>query len=353
MNSKNSRRSYFHWTYSLWFDRRYIILKIMKAAITKPSSVTVIIVNWNGGILLKECLLRLKCQSLIPNRILVMDNGSTDGSCKYAEEIEGITLRKLGSNFGFAVANNRAIDECDTDYIALLNPDAFAESDWLEHLLKAAESYPGVAAFGSRQLVHGATDILDGIGDIYHVSGLVWRNGYGRTQSLSDLSACEIFSPCAGAVLYSRDALVEIGGFDEDYFCYVEDVDLGFRLRLAGYKSRYVPEAIVHHVGSASTGGHHSDFTVYHGHRNLVWTFVKNMPGLLLLLLLPLHIVLNIISILYFSLKGKAKVIFRAKIDAFKGLPYIWKKRQSLQQNRKATISDIWRVLDKRILPSK
>jgi len=317
-----------------------------------PPSVTVIIVNWNGGDLLKQCLLRIKSQSLAPSRILVMDNGSTDGSDRFAEEIEGITLRKLGGNFGFAAANNRAIDECDTDFIALLNPDAFAEIDWLENLCKAAEAYPGVAAFGSRQMIYGSTDKLDGIGDIYHVSGLVWRNGYGRTQSISDLITCEIFSPCAGAVLYSRDALIEVGGFDEDYFCYVEDVDLGFRLRLAGYKSQYVPEAIVHHVGSASSGGHHSDFSVYHGHRNLVWTFVKNMPGFLLFLLLPIHLSLNIISIIYFSIKGKMKVIFRAKWDAIKGIPLIWKKRQSVQCTRKATISDIWRVLDKRILPS-
>jgi len=317
------------------------------------SSVTVIIVNWNGGALLKDCLLRLKCQSLTPNRILVMDNGSTDGSHKYAEEIEGITLRKLGHNFGFAVANNRAIAECTTDFVALLNPDAFAEPDWLENLIKTAQKYPDIAAFGSRQLIHGSNDKIDGIGDIYHFSGLVWRNHYGRTQSNSDLKACEIFSPCAGAVLYSRNALIEIGGFDEDYFCYVEDVDLGFRLRLAGYKSQYVPEAIVYHVGSATTGGHHSDFSVYHGHRNLVWTFIKNMPSLLLLLFLPFHILLNIISIIYFSINGKAMVILTAKIDAIKGIPSIWKKRKSVQKIRKATLLDIWRVLDKRILPSR
>jgi GT2 family glycosyltransferase len=145
--------------------------------------------------------------------------------------------------------------------------------------------------------------------------------------------------------------LLKVGGFDEDFFCYVEDVDLGFRLRLAGYKSIYVPEAIVYHVGSASTGGRHSDFSIYHGHRNLVWTFIKNMPGILLWVLLPLHLLLNIVSILYFSFIGKGKVILTAKLDAVKGIPSMWRKRHHIQEIRQVSASDIWHVLDKRIIP--
>jgi GT2 family glycosyltransferase len=314
-------------------------------------TVTVIIVNWNGGALLQECLFRLTKQSFQPNQIFVIDNASTDGSDKQAEQIANITLRKLNRNTGFAFANNRALEECNTDYVALLNPDAFAEADWLEQLIISAQAHPDVIAFGSRQLVHGKSDILDGIGDIYHMSGLVWRNGSGRSQSIADLVTREIFSPCAGAVLYSREALQKVGGFDEDFFCYVEDVDLGFRLRLAGYKSIYVPEAIVYHVGSASTGGRHSDFSIYHGHRNLVWTFIKNMPGILLWTLMPLHILLNIVSILYFLFIGKGKVILAAKLDAIKGLSSMWRKRRQIQDNRKASARDIWNVLDKRITP--
>jgi len=317
------------------------------------STVTVIIVNWNGGILLKECLFRLMNQSYTATRILVMDNGSTDGSEKFAEQISGITLRHLGNNLGFAAANNRAIEECDTDFVVLLNPDAFAEPNWLEQLVHAAQKNPNVAAFGSRQLVHGKPDTLDGIGDIYHISGLVWRNGYGRTQSEADQVTKEIFSPCAGAVLYSREALLKVGGFDEDFFCYVEDVDLGFRLRLAGYKSIYVPEAVVHHVGSASTGGQHSDFSIYHGHRNLVWTFIKNMPGILLWVLLPVHLILNIVSICYFSILGKGSVILRSKWDALKGIPAMWNKRVKIQKGRRASVMDIWHMLDKRITYSR
>jgi hypothetical protein len=128
-----------------------------------------------------------------------------------------------------------------------------------------------------------------------------------------------------------------------------KDVDLGFRLALAGHQSMYIPDAVVHHLGSASTGGRHSDFSLYHGHRNLVWAFVKNMPGGLFWLLLPYHFLLNLATIVYFSLRGKGAVIFQAKWDAIKGIPKIWKKRQMIQKQRKASLRQFWRILDKRL----
>ena len=131
--------------------------------------------------------------------------------------------------------------------------------------------------------------LLDGTGDAYHMSGLVWRMGHGMPVSSDTGKDYEVFSPCAAVAFYRRSAMQKIGGFDEEYFCYVEDVDLGFRLRLAGFRCLYVPKSVAHHVGSGATGGQHSDFAAYHGHRNLVWTFVKDMPGILFWALLPLH----------------------------------------------------------------
>jgi GT2 family glycosyltransferase len=145
----------------------------------------------------------------------------------------------------------------------------------------------------------------------------------------------------------------DVGGFDEDFFCYVEDVDLGFRLRLAGHKALYVPDAVAHHVGSATTGGQHSDFAVYHGHRNLVWTFMKNMPGILFWLLLPLHAAMNLVAVAVFTLRGQGWVILRAKWDAVKGLPTMWRKRKLVQSTRIATVREIWRCLDKHIGPGR
>jgi GT2 family glycosyltransferase len=321
--------------------------------VRRVPTVTVIVVNWNAGDLLSQCLQDLLRQSVQPARILVMDNGSSDGSAEQVAELPGVTVRLLGENYGFAGGNNRAFSECDTEYVALLNPDAFPEPDWLEKLVIAAEAHPEVAAFGSRQMVHGADNFVDGLGDVYHFSGLVWRDGYGRSLRGSDAMPREIFSPCAGAALYRRDALVNVGGFDEDYFCYVEDVDLGFRLRLAGYRAMYVPDAVVHHVGSATTGGQHSDFSVYHGHRNLVWTFVKDMPGILFWLMLPLHLLLNLASIMWFALQGKGRVILRAKRDALLGVPKMWRKRQEIQNCRVAPLNAIWRVLNKSMIPDR
>ncbi|WP_442498659.1 glycosyltransferase family 2 protein [Methylobacter sp. sgz302048] len=315
--------------------------------------VTVIIVNWNGGTLLDECLASLAQQSYPPTQVLLMDNGSTDGSAQRARQMPGITVRFLGDNFGFAAANNRALSECDTEFVALLNPDASPGKDWLMNLVNAAQACPGVAAFGSRQMNQRFPKVIDGLGDVYHVSGLVWRNGYGRTERAADAVPDMIFSPCACAALYRREALVNTGGFDEDFFCYVEDVDLGFRLRLAGYSAMYVPDAVVYHAGSASTGGQHSDFSVYHGHRNLVWTYIKNMPGSLFWILLPVHVFLNLVSIIYFSIHGKGKVIVRAKRDSLKGIPKMWRKRREIQSNRRASVMAIWRSLDKRLWLAK
>jgi GT2 family glycosyltransferase len=266
-----------------------------------------------------------------------------------------VRLIELDQNTGFARGNNLAIEAAsvESEWIALINPDAFVEPRWLEELLLAAETNPGFDVFGSKLLNAVDPTLQDGAGDAYHISGLVWRVGHGMPLPVFTENQSEIFSACAAAALYRRSALRQIGGFDEDYFCYVEDVDLGFRLRLAGYRCLYVPESVALHVGSGTTGGQHSDFALYHGHRNLVWTYVKNMPGMMFWLLLPLHILLNWVTIISFVFRGKGKVILRAKRDALLGLPKMWRKRQLIQKNRVASKAGIWQCLDKRLIPTK
>lgn len=290
-------------------------------------------------------------QTVKPHEIILVDNASSDRSLEIARRFPSVRLIALERNTGFAQGNNLAITaaSAESQWIALINPDAFAEPGWLEALLGAAESNPGFDMLGSRLVSAADPGMLDGAGDAYHMSGLVWRLGHGAFVPAAAEPEREVFSPCAAAALYRRNALDEVGGFDEDYFCYVEDVDLGFRLRLAGYQCLYVPQSVAHHVGSGTTGGQDSDFSVYHGHRNLVWTFVKNMPGALFWLLLPLHVLLNLASILWFALQGRGRVILRAKRDAWLGLPKMWRKRQALQKNSVATVGEIWRVMDKRL----
>ena len=319
------------------------------------AKVTVIVVNWNGEKFLERCLAALMGQTVKPHEIIVVDNASSDGSVEIVQRFPAMRLMLPGQNTGFARGNNLAIEgaSLESAWVALINPDAFAEPRWLEAFLLAAESNPGFDVFGSKLVNAAAPTMLDGTGDAYHLSGLVWRMGHGAPVPTSIENEREVFSPCAAAALYRRKALCEIGGFDEDYFCYVEDVDLGFRLRLAGYRCLYVPQSVAHHVGSGTTGGQHSDFSTYHGHRNFVWTFVKDMPGVLFWLLLPLHVSLNLASIIWFALRGRAGVILRAKRDALLGLPKMWRKRQHIQKTRVASIGEVWRQLNKLVIPIK
>ncbi len=317
------------------------------------AAVSVILVNWNAGEWIERSILALNAQSCLPLEVIVIDNASSDGSAQRIEEgFPAVRVIQLNENSGFAAANNLGVRlmSDESKWVALLNPDAFPEPSWLESLLTAAENNPDYTVFGCRLMDANTPSKLDGVGDAYHVSGRVWREQHQKKLTASVLEPEEIFSPCAAAAMYRRDVFVAAGGFDEDYFCYVEDVDLGFRVRLLGHRCLYVPQAVVFHVGSAVTGKH-SDFSVYHGHRNLVWTFIKNMPGPLLWALLSLHLALNLVTIANFCLRGQSRVILRAKWDAIRGVRKMWRKRLEIQRARVCSVGEIWRVLNKRLLP--
>jgi GT2 family glycosyltransferase len=313
--------------------------------------VAVIIVNFNGKASLMKCLESVSRQTLAPCRVIVVDNASSDGSAAHAAQAyPDFEFVMLPENTGFAAANNlaaRMVTDCD--WLALLNPDAYAAPDWLEMLCCVARDQPAVGSFGSRMLMADDPTCIDGTGDVYHASGLAWRNDHGASVASSANLSVEIFSPCAAAALYRRASFMSATGFDEDFFCYMEDVDLGFRLRLLGLRCLYVPQAVVRHEGSATTGGKHGDFSVYHGHRNLVWVFIKNVPAPLLWMLLPLHLLLNLATILWFATRGQGALILRAKRDAIKGLPGMWSKRQKIQRDCQISAGDVWRLMDKRL----
>jgi GT2 family glycosyltransferase len=318
----------------------------MASCVNHSALVTIIVVNFNSGAMIKRCLAALRAQTCTQFATIVVDNGSTDGSTEQiAIEFPEVRLFPLGSNTGFAAANNFALRKAPLgDWVVFLNPDAFAHPNWLASLVAASAEYPDFDGFGSRLCGDSEGLILDGIGDSYHVSGLVWRTGHGCRATGSHLRPREIFSPCAAAAMFRRQTLERVGGFDEDFFCYVEDIDLGFRLRLLGCRSLYVPDAMVHHLGSGVVGVH-SDFQIYHGHRNLVWAFVKNMPGILLWLFLPFHILLNIVTLIWFVLRGRSALIMRAKYDALSQIPHFWNKRKAVQSVRKASIWSILQLL--------
>ena len=292
------------------------------------SRVAVVIVNYNAGDYLDDCLKAMLAQTRQPDRVIVVDNNSSDDSINLLESYpDWFCLLPLAWNTGFAVANNIAISYLlEYDYVALLNPDTVAETEWLEHLLAATTRHGSADCYGSRMLSFDGEN-LDGTGDDYHVCGLYWRRDNGTPVSKGAMAESEIFSACAAAALYPRKGLTDIAGFDEDYFCYSEDIDLGFRLRSRGSRIWYVPDAVVRHAGSGTTG-RHSEFSVYHGHRNLVWTFVQNMPGRYFWIHLPEHLLMNLVTVLHFSLRGHARTILRAKWHALLGLGRALSKRK-------------------------
>jgi GT2 family glycosyltransferase len=299
-------------------------------------TVAVLIVNWNGGSNLKNCLEALRQQHRQADRIVVVDNASSDDSLKQAAAwLQRTTLIRLTTNTGFARANNIAIREAgNVDFLALLNPDAFPERGWLDALLERAQREPAIASFASQLRLASDPTRLDGAGDEYHGSGRAWRRGHGSPAADSPGQESEVFAPCAAAALYRREAVVSAGGFDERYFCYFEDVDLGFRLRLMGHRCLYVPSATVRHVSSA-VGGYRSDFAVYHGERNMVWTFVKDMPTPLFWWYLPQHLVLNLAALVYYPFRRQGLVVFKAKFDAICELRRVLRDRRVVQRERR------------------
>jgi GT2 family glycosyltransferase len=305
--------------------------------------ISIVIVTWNSGKHLPRCLECLRRQTLQDFEIVLIDNGSSDNSINNLEEQYPelrLQVERLEKNTGFAAGNNLGARLARGKWLVLLNADAFPKPEWLAEFITASEAHPEFSSFSSRQLQASDPAILDGMGDAYHVSGMAWRLGLGYPADRYGLEEAEIFSPCAAAAMYLRESFLDVGGFDEDFFSYFEDVDLGFRLQLRGNRCLYLPRAVVHHVGSASLG-QRSDFAFYHSHRNMVWTYVKNMPSGMFWLYLLEHLIADFVYVLYYMLRGRGKVLVKAKYDAIKGLSAARKKRDTIQKRNKAASSDL------------
>ena len=304
---------------------------------TTPAPLTpwvrVVIVNYNAGPLLQRCVDALSRQTDPRFEAVIVDNGSTDGSADALRlPDDRFQLRLMGANLGFAAANNRAVADCSTDWIATLNPDAEPAGDWLQQLDRATRRHLDVGMFGSTQIDATQRDRVDGFGDVYSIFGTAWRGGSGTSVATLPDDDREVFSPCAAGALYNRAAFQSGGGFDERFFCYLEDVDLGFRLRLRGARCIQVRKAEILHVGSAIAGSG-SDFFLYHSQRNRIWTLVKNLPLPLVLLSLPLQIVVIPVTV-WRRGRGKRLRALKGVIAGFAGLGPMLASRRQVQRER-------------------
>ncbi|WP_425410205.1 glycosyltransferase family 2 protein [Hyphococcus sp.] len=296
--------------------------------------VSVIIVNFNAGERLARCLDCLEQQSFTDFETIVYDNNSEDDSlvCARLPERKARIIRSP-ENRGFAAANNAAAREAGGGWIALLNPDAYPQPDWLRRLVEAAERRASADAFGSLQLDAARPDYVDGAGDVCTVFGVAYRGDAGRLKAQYPDEA-ECFAPCAAAALYRKDTFLRLGGFDESFFCYGEDIDFGFRLRSAGGIAVQVNQAVVLHEGSGVTG-RRSAFTTYYGHRNRIWLYYKNMPPALYVLTAPLRILMDLALLAKYLPQGLAGTYLKAIFDGYKGLSKLNRKRKEIAAMRR------------------
>jgi len=313
------------------------------AAATRPQ-VTVAIVAYQSGAYLQACLDALAEQTFADFEAVIADNASTDGSVEALRLPDArFRIESMGANLGFAAANNAVARASRAEFLVTLNPDTQAEPGWLAALVAAAGRWPRAAAFGSTQVSLADPEVLDGVGDVWHAAGVAWRARLGRPVADTPPEG-EVFGPCAAAALYRREAFMALGGFDERYFCYCEDLDLAYRLRLAGWTAVQVPQAVVRHAGSGISG-RTSEFTLFHGHRNRVWTYAKNTPGIWVWLLLPYHLAYDLLMS-YTALRiGHGWVVARAHWAALKGIGPVWADRRRVQRARKACVADLFEAM--------
>ncbi len=311
--------------------------------------ITVVVLNWNGRNFVGKALEGLRAQTCRDFNVVVVDNGSTDGSVEYIRRtFPEVELVALPSNLGFSAANNIALESINGEYAALLNNDAVPAPEWLSELSNALDSHPEAGSAASKILLFDDPRTLDRAGDSYTVAGAGVLRGRGMLSEEFDEPKF-VFGACAAAALYRMDMLRDVGFFDESFFLLYEDVDLSFRAQLAGYKCIYEPKAEVSHMVSRSIE-RDSETSVYFGHRNLEWVYAKNMPDSLIPATIGLHLIYIATSFFFFAANGKSRAFARAKIDAIRGLPEVLKKRSRTQKTKRVGDSYIFGLFEKEFL---
>ncbi len=315
------------------------------------TSLTVIVVNWNGRQLLTECLSSIFSQSLKDIKVVLVDNGSTDDSVLFVQEhFPRVQVLALPRNLGFAAGNNRGIRESTSEFVALLNNDAVADAFWAERLLGAA-SDSGAGIVASKVLLYHDRGKLDSAGDGMTIVGVGYKRGH-LAPSNSYAAAESVFGASGCGMLLRRSMLEDIGLFDEDFFLIFEDCDLCFRAQLRGWECLYAPDAVIYHKLNTSIRTL-SRTHVFYGQRNMEHVFFKNMPAWLMWQYLPVHLLNAIGAFLYFSWKGHFSSYAESKIDFIRNLRGVLQKRHEIQARRTRSCRDINRMLDRKWLRAR
>lgn len=303
---------------------------------------SVVIPNWNGRHLLEACLNSLKAQTLKDFELIVVDNGSVDGSAEWlASERPEVRVIRLATNLGFSGGCNVGIRASSGDLVALLNNDTEVDPRWLEALCQAMDRDPRIGAADSKVYFYDQRNVIWSAGCDYSVAGSVTHRGYLEADDRGVYAdETPVFVAVACGIIYRRSALDEVGLFDEDFFSGYEDVDLSFRLHAAGYRVVNVPDSVVYHHVSA-TSRKDSDFYVFHGQKNVLYTFLKNMPGPLLWKYLPFHLLYTVGSLVYFARIRRLGSALRAKLAVLRNLRPLLAKRNAIRATRVLSAREI------------
>lgn len=284
------------------------------------NKITVVIPNYNGIKYLKTCLESLYAQEEgTPSfDVLIVDNASGDGSLEVAEQcFPQAGIIRLKENTGFCHAVNVGIEASDAPYVLLLNNDTKVEPGFVKAMYEAISRNEKIFSVSAQMLMWDRPDLLDGAGDLYNALGWAFARGKGREAARYDKPG-KVFASCAGAAIYRKSILEQIGLFDELHFAYLEDLDLGYRARIHGYINVYEPGAKVLHYGSASTGSRYNEFKTQMSSANNVYVIYKNMPLLQLIWNLPCVCMGFFIKWLFFVRKGMGRIYLQGLVRGIK-----------------------------------
>jgi GT2 family glycosyltransferase len=296
-------------------------------------AVNIVIPNWNGLRFLSTCLNSLQRQEgRVPWQITVVDNGSIDGSVAYLQrEYPDVELVCLPENKGFSAAVNAGICRSKAPWVFLLNNDTEVAPDCLHQLFASLAARPEYDFFAPKMLSYHQHDFLDGAGDGYLRGGAGYRLGTLEQDCRRYNHEGPVFGVCAGAALYRRQLFDHIGLFDEDFFAYLEDVDMNLRLTRAGYKAWYVPTARVYHIGSATSGSRFTPLTLRLSTRNSFFLLLKHYSAATLFRLLPVILIYQGAWLLFTLKKGHLRAYCQGLYQACTGAQTMWQKRSALR----------------------
>ncbi|MDX8549472.1 glycosyltransferase family 2 protein [Methanospirillum sp. J.3.6.1-F.2.7.3] len=293
--------------------------------------ISVLIPNFNGLKYLYSCLESVYSQTYTDFEIIVIDNASHDESVEYIQHnYPMVRIIANNQNKGFSGAINDGIQIAQGEYIFLLNNDTIIRPDCLSNLISATRNYPNYHMYAAKMIYPDGR--INSAGICFSISGAAWDRGSSKSDGGEYSSFIEVLGPSGGAGLYRKELFSVLGGFDPDFFMYMEDVDFALRARLSGYSCLYVPnvEVIHYHGGTAGVG---TPLAVYYGNRNLIWCTLKNMPVSLLFLFFPIIFFRSLLVFIYYIGKGMGNIAFQARVDALKEVPRILTCHRKKQKN--------------------